>query len=82
MTVVVHCEVCPVRTDVGLHVTETDLMVDAGFTVKFIEFEAPPPGDGFVTTTAYDPAVAWSLVLSEIASFAGLTKVAACGLPL
>ncbi len=27
-------------------------------TVKFIEFEAPPPGDGFVTTTAKDPAVA------------------------
>ena len=37
-------------------------------TVKLTEFDAPPPGDGFVTTTANDPAVAWSLALSEMVS--------------
>jgi len=33
-------------------------------TVKFTEFDRPPPGDGFVTTTANAPAAAWSLALS------------------
>jgi hypothetical protein len=38
---------------------ETEETVGAGFpTVKLTEFEAPPPGDGFVTTTANVPAVA------------------------
>jgi len=35
-------------------------------TVKFTEFEGPPPGDGFVTATAYEPAVPWSLALREM----------------
>jgi hypothetical protein len=48
---------------VGLQEAETDVMVDAGLTVKLTEFEAPPPGDGFVTTTANVPAVAWSLAV-------------------
>lgn len=30
----------------------------APYTIKFIEFDAPPPGVGFVTTTGYEPAVA------------------------
>ena len=51
-------------------------------TVKFVEFEAPPPGVGFVTTTAYVPAVAWSLALSWIVNCPELTYVAACPTPL
>ena len=33
MTVPVHCEVCPVCTDVGLQVTETEVMVTGTVTV-------------------------------------------------
>ena len=42
-------------------------------TMKFIEFEAPPPGAGFVTTTAKVPALAWSLALKEIVNWVELT---------
>ena len=42
-------------------------------TVKLTEFEAPPPGAGFVTTTAKVPAVAWSLALSEMVNWVELT---------
>jgi hypothetical protein len=34
------------------------------FTVKLTEFEVPPPGEGFVTTTGKLPAVAWSVAVS------------------
>jgi hypothetical protein len=43
------------------------VMLGTGFVAvseKFTVFEAPPPGAGFATTTAYVPAVAWSLALS------------------
>jgi hypothetical protein len=59
------------------------VMVGAGLlTVKFVEFEAPPPGVGFVTTTAYVPAVAWSLALSWIVNCPEFTYVAVCATPL
>ena len=45
-------------------------------TVKLTEFEAPPPGMGFVTTTGKVPAVAWSLAVSWIVNFTALTNVA------
>jgi len=41
-------------------------------TARFMEFEAPPPGAGFVTTTAYEPTVAWSLALNEMVSWVEL----------
>jgi hypothetical protein len=49
------CAAAPAAAEEG----ERLVIVGTGLlTVKFIEFEAPPPGDGFVTTTAYEPAVA------------------------
>jgi hypothetical protein len=62
-----------------------DRLVIAGtglLTVKFTEFEASPPCAGFVTTTAYVPAVAWSLALSWIVNCPEFTNVAACPTPL
>jgi hypothetical protein len=44
-------------------------------TVKLTEFDAPPPGAGLLTTTAYVPAVAWSLVLKLIVNCVELTNV-------
>jgi hypothetical protein len=51
-------------------------------TENSTEFEAPPPGAGFVTTTAHVPAVAWSLALSWIVNCPEFTNVAACPTPL
>ena len=49
------CAAAPAVAEAG----ERLVMVGAGlFTVKFTEFEAPPPGAGLVTTTAKVPAVA------------------------
>jgi hypothetical protein len=45
-------------------------------TAKLTEFEAPPPGEGFVTTTANAPAVVWSPAVSEIVNCVELMKVA------
>jgi hypothetical protein len=43
------CAAAPAVAELG----ERLVMVGAGLlTVKFTEFEAPPPGAGFVTTTA------------------------------
>jgi hypothetical protein len=50
--------------------------VNHQFTVKFTEFDAPPPGAGLVTTTAKVPPVAWSLALRMMVNFVELTKVA------
>ena len=62
----------PTVAEVG----ERMVMVGAGlFTVKFTEFDAPPPGAGLVTTTASVPAVAWSPVLKGIVNCVELTKV-------
>jgi hypothetical protein len=61
------------------------VMLGTGFvavTEKFTVFEAPPPGTGFVTTTAYVPAVAWSLALSWMVSCPEFTYVAVCATPL
>jgi hypothetical protein len=53
------------------------LMVGTGLlTVKLTALDDPPPGDEFVTTTAYDPATDWSLAPSEILSSVELTYVA------
>ena len=55
------CAAAPTVADEG----ERLVMAGTGLlTVKLIEFEAPPPGEGFVTTTANVPAAAWSLALS------------------
>ena len=62
---------------VALVITGTAL-----FTVKFSAFDAPPPGAGFVTTTAYAPAVPWSPALKVMLSCVALTYVAACPTPL
>ena len=70
----------------------TPAVVDAGesvvivgtrlFTVKLTEFEALPPGMGFVTTTGKVPAVAWSPTVSWIVNFTALTNAAMCATPL
>jgi hypothetical protein len=59
------CAVAPAVAEVGerLVIAGTELL-----TMKFTAFEAPPPGGGLVTITGYDPAVARSLVLREMAS--------------
>ena len=45
----------PAVTEDGDRLTMDGTALPALFTVKFMEFEAPPPGGGFVTTTAYEP---------------------------
>jgi hypothetical protein len=69
----------PVVAEAGdrLVMTGTGLL-----TVKFSEFDAPPPGAGLVSTTAYVPAVAWSLALKVIVSSSGFIKVAVWLTPL
>jgi hypothetical protein len=53
----------------GREAGERDAITGRGFpTVTFTAFDAPPPGAGFVTTTGNEPAVARSLVVSEIVS--------------
>jgi hypothetical protein len=51
-------------------------------TVKFTEFEGPPPGAGFVTTTGKLSAVARSSAVREIVSWVELTYVAMRAIPL
>jgi hypothetical protein len=49
------CAPVPVVAEGG----ESIVIVGTGlFTVKLTEFDAPPPGAGFVTTTGKVPAVA------------------------
>ena len=51
---------------------ETDETVGVGlFTEKFMLAE-PPPGAGFVTTTAKAPAAAWSLALRGMVNWVEL----------
>lgn len=51
-------------------------------TTKLTEFDRPPPGDGFVTITGYEPIVASSLAINEIVNCVALTNVAVCPTPL
>lgn len=51
-------------------------------TLKFSLFETPPPGEGFVTTTGYEPVDAMSLAESEIVSCDAFTKLAVWDTPL
>jgi hypothetical protein len=79
VTVALNC--CGPRAATNIDDGEFD--IDGGvLTVKLTEFDAPPPGEGLVTTTGYVPAVAWSLALKEMVSCVELTKVAACATPL
>jgi hypothetical protein len=72
------CVPNPARvTDDGLIVTPDTLA-----TMKLSEFETPPPGAGFVTTTGNVPAVARSPEVREIASWLALTNVGVCETPL
>ena len=72
------CAAAPGAAEVG----ERLVMVGAGLsTVKFTEFDAPPPGAGLVTTTAKLPAVTRSELPSVIFNWVGLTKVGACATP-
>jgi hypothetical protein len=52
------------------------------FTVKVVEFDAPPPGVGFVTTTGKLPAVARSLALKLIVNCVALADITLCPTPL
>jgi hypothetical protein len=63
--------VAPEGTNGGV-ITGTGL-----FTAKLTEFDAPPPGPGFVTTTAGVPAVAISAARTAIVTCPELTKVTA-----
>ena len=73
------CAAEPAAVEVG----DSDVMVGTGlFTVKFIEFDAPPPGAGFVTTTGNVPAFAWSAALSVIEITVELENVTVCATPL
>lgn len=60
---------------------ESALIVGTGFdvlvTLKFTEFDAPPPGVGFVTITAGVPAVATSIGIIWVVSCVELVTVAA-----
>jgi hypothetical protein len=53
VTVIETAEMLALSEDGEIEVTAGTLL----FTVKLIGFDAPPPGDGFVTTTAKAPAV-------------------------
>ncbi|MGA2075851.1 MAG: hypothetical protein ABSH52_20360 [Terriglobia bacterium] len=76
-TATVHAPVAgPPAAGVAI-MTRDPIAVAAVLTRKLAEFEGPPPGGGFVTATAKDPAVAWSLALSEMVNWAELTNVAA-----
>jgi len=48
---------------------------DADVTLKFTEFDAPPPGVGFVTTTAGVPTLATSVARIAALSCVELTNV-------
>ena len=65
----------PAATPVG----ESEVTVGTGFvaavTLKFTEFDAPPPGVGFVTITAGVPTVATSTGRIEAVSCVELTNV-------
>ena len=66
------CAPEPTATELG----EREVIVGTGFpTAKLTEFDVPPPGAGFVTVTAYVPAVPVSVVVRAIVSSVLLTKV-------
>ena len=50
-------------------------------TLKLIELDGPPPGDGLVTTTAGVPAAARSAAVTGIVSCVELTKVVVRAVP-
>jgi len=55
---------------------ESEVTAGTGLpTVKSTAFEAPPPGEGLVTTTGKLPAVVRSFVVREIVSWLGFTNV-------
>jgi hypothetical protein len=72
------CAPAPATTEEG----ERLVSVGAGLLTAKVALEVPPPGVGFVTTTAYLPAVAWSATLRVIVNSLALTKVGVCATPL
>jgi hypothetical protein len=53
---------------------ETEVIPGTGLsTLKTVEFEAPPPGDGFMTTTLKFPADVNSAVVRAIVNWLPLT---------
>jgi hypothetical protein len=62
---------------------ETEVIAGIGLsTAKIVEFEDPPPGNGFVTTTLKFPADANSAVVSPIVNSLALMKLTLCNAPL
>lgn len=62
---------------------ESEDMVGCGLsTVKSTLFDDPPPGEGFVTTTANFPPVARSLDVSCMVNWVPLTYFGVCADPL
>jgi hypothetical protein len=73
------CAAAPTATELG----EREVIAGTGFpTAKFTGLDAPPPGAGFVTVTAYVPAVPVSVVVRAIVSSVLLTKVVVRVVPL
>ena len=66
------CAVAPAVSEEG----DSDVTAGTGLvadTVKLAGAEEPPPGGRLVTTAGYEPAVARSAVVSEMASWLALT---------
>src|ERR1035441_6632422 len=69
----------------GSEAGESAVIAGTGFseeTLKSTEFDAPPPGVGFVTTTGKLPAVARSLEVRETVNWVELTNVSVWATPL
>jgi hypothetical protein len=65
------CAPEPTAAEVG----EREVIAGMGFpTVKFTEFDVPPPGAGFVTVTGNVPAAATSVLARANVSWVLLTK--------